>query len=167
MQSHQLNFFLGPEDQEILEKCFIECGEFMIMRPRNISSLCVLSTTIIIDFGKSELRVLLARKADLEYIKFRPVQTTGMNSANDISNPVIEYDRCYVGDNFIRRGRLYFVAKYFDEDGELIRKPADYLRWAKCILRKVKSKLLHQGNGVYLGPEAKALLQQGWLLKQL
>lgn len=167
MRSQQLNFFLGPQDQELLEECFILCGDFIIIRPRSIKLLCVLETTIISDFAKSELRVLLAQKADMKDIKLHRLKNTQMESANIISNPIIEYDRCYVGDKFIRRGRLYFVEKYFDEFGVLIRKPDSYVQWAKCIFREVRSKLFHHGNGMYAGPEANALMQRGWLLKQL
>lgn len=66
--------------------------------------------------GDEWIRLLVARRADLPQIEFTPIPgrsdfTYGINKL-----PVIEFDRCYATDRFIRAGRLYRVDKHWNEN---------------------------------------------------
>lgn len=106
-------------------------------------------------------RLLVARRVDLPRIDFAPIR--GRNDFTyDINKaPVIEFDRCYVTDRFIRVGRLYRVDKYWDENKQLVSKPDAFIEWADRLYKLAKASLTKVEQGCYAGAEALELRKKG------
>jgi hypothetical protein len=162
----QLNFFLGPSDQEHFEQALQAAGPLVIFKSRSPSAAPeTLTTTVIARFGEEHLRVLLARPDDLREVRFEPIKGRADYSCNPTYSPIIEFDRCYVSDGLIRPGRLYYIPKYYDEDGKLVPKPALFLKWAEDVFSAARASLREIEGDLFAGAEALELREAGTRLE--
>src|SRR5256885_1695908 len=115
MMGRQITICLGRSDQQPFEDALRAAAEFAIVTARPDSPEPeLLSTTVVREFGKEPLRVLLARPSDLSTISFSKIPGRAEYSYDQIVAPTIEFDRTFIGDGFIRPGRLYYIPRYYD-----------------------------------------------------
>ena len=142
MRSSQLNFYLNKKDSGLLDSRLIEVEDLVFLKARSGSSNPhFLINSIIKNMGKEPLKIILVRNSDLENLAFQRVENTKDFRIDTLKSPVIEYSRCFVSHEIIRRGRLYCQNSYFDENGDLMKKPEGFLKWRKRIFEKARIDL--------------------------
>ena len=151
----QFTLLLGPADQEAFDVVLKNVGALAILNGTPASPKPErLSTTVIANYGLEPLRVLLAREEDVDALVFEPIKGRSEFSCSPESAPIVEFDRCFCSSAVMRPGRLYFVNRHYNEDGELIEKSADCLKWTDTLFRKAKASLTRIEDDVYAGPDA-------------
>lgn len=162
MIGKQFSFYLGPSDQIGFEEAIRASGEiaFLLNWPHSQSPQ-QLPTSRVLAMGKEALRLLIARTVDQPQIEFRPIKGRDDFSCSTTFSPVIEFDRCYVTDRFIRAGRLYRVDRYWNEHNHRESKPAAFTAWADRLYRLAKKSLVKVEHGYYAGAEAIELRKRG------
>lgn len=155
MNSRQLNFYLNLSDQHLFDQMLRADGQTKLCRYQTEqASPCFLKSSIIRKMGEEPLKIVLVRKSDIEDIQYRKIRDRNIYSIDTLRSPVIEYSRCYVGDNVIRRGRLFFVKTYYDDKDVLIKKSSDFLAWANQMLGDARYSLTSYLSGDLIGSGA-------------
>ncbi|GLH75101.1 hypothetical protein SSBR45G_00090 [Bradyrhizobium sp. SSBR45G] len=162
MRSRQVNFFLTPNDQAELLSKLDPAGQFIyVARRRKDSRIDILPTPAVRQMGKEALKIYIARADDLDAMSFDDIGT--FSSIDVIRSPVIEFSRCFMGDQFIRDGRFYVVNSYFDRDGRVARKDEGFLTWAARLVSKTRRCLTKDPDSFfYFGAEALQLKSAGF-----
>ena len=162
----QFSFFLGPADQKPFDETIRAAGDVVYFKSRPTTATAEeVLTSVLPEYGKDELQLLMARRDDIPRLKFEPIRGRNEFSCDQNSNNIVELSRCYVNDKYISVGRMYLVASYFDSANSLIRKPPEFLTWAEHIYKRAKRSLTHLGQGFYAGAEALKLQKDGIELK--
>ncbi|MGJ5222925.1 MULTISPECIES: hypothetical protein [unclassified Bradyrhizobium] len=161
MRSRQVNFFLTPKDQAELLSKLDPAGQFVYLAwRRNDSRIDILPTAAVRQMGKEALTIYIARADDLDAMSFDDVGN--FSSVDVIRSPVIEFSRCYMGDQHLSDGRFYVVNSYFDRDGRVARKDEDFLTWSARLVSKTRRCLTKDPDSFfYLGAEALQLKSVG------
>lgn len=168
MSGRQLNFYLARSDQAPFEHVLRAVANLVILKSRSGSPRPeLLENTVVTQFGGEPLRVLLAQPNELSSIVFHPIKGREEYSCDPILAPIVEFDRSYVGEDFIRLGRLYYVPEYFDDVGRLVSKRSAFLDWAERLMRATKAWLHEVNPDTYAGPGALALHRAGLRLQPL
>jgi len=155
MHSRQVNFFLNLDDQIILNSKLLSYEDLVFSTYQTkCENLSFEDTTLIENMGFEPLKIILLRESDIKKVVFRRVENRKIYSIDTLKSPVIEYSRCYVSDDIVRRGRLYFTKDYYDEKGFLIKKEQRFLDWANNILDEVRKGLTYEKPSNYFGKGA-------------
>lgn len=159
----QFSFFLGPTDQQALEDAIRSSGDIVFLADRSHSQMGEeLASSIIHDPRTQPFGCLIARRADVADIRFRPTGYRDDDFACNVSDqPVVEFDRFFFFDRFRRAGRLYRIDQYWNPDRELVSKSVDFIEWADRLYKLVKKSLTKVERGYFAGAEALALRRSG------
>lgn len=162
MAGKQFSFFLGPSDQAEFERAIRTSGDVAFLRiwPHSARPEEV-ETSEVLEMGREILDLLIARRADVADIEFRPIKGRNEFSCDPTFEPVIEFGRCYVTDRFIRAGRLFRVDKYWNTEKQLVSKPDTFVEWADSLYKFAKASLTKIEQGCYAGAEAMKLREAG------
>jgi hypothetical protein len=168
MSGRQLNFYLAPGDQAPFEDALRTAVDFVVLKSRSHSPLPEFLTTVVVThFGSEPLRVLLAPPNEISAVSFQPIRGRTEFSCDPTLAPIIEFDRSYVGKDFIRLGRLYYVPRYLDAGRRPVSKSSGFLDWANRLMRAAKASLHEIERDTYAGSEAVALHRAGFHLRPL
>ncbi|XUM21405.1 hypothetical protein ACRAVF_29445 [Bradyrhizobium oligotrophicum S58] len=122
-----------------------------------------LPTPALQQMGQEALTIYVARPDDLDAMSFNDVGD--FSSVDVILSPVIEFNRCYMDDQHLSRGRLYVVNSYFDQDGQVARKDEGFLKWSERLISKTRRCLKKDPDSFFhLGAEALQLKEAGFKL---
>ena len=80
---------------------------------------------------------------------------------DDLKSPVVEFWPCIYDDNIIRRGRLYYMPTYYDENSRLIQKSPEFISWATKLFNIVKKSCVRNAQDNYVGKRAQDLISNG------
>lgn len=167
-RSRQLNFYLSAVDQKVVEIALTSCCEVLIFDARSLTPSPQKRPTMRVEkFGEEPLRIVVAPAMYADDIVYRPINGRRDYSSNVLKMPIIEFDRCYVGDGYIRRGRIYAAVEYYDDEGELIQKPKAFVDWVNCVFERTTKSLAMANDGCLIGEDALLLQEKGWLMKSL
>jgi hypothetical protein len=164
MAGRQFSFFLAQADQTALEVALRESGDLAFVNERSSSSKAEeRASSVIQEIGKEPFGLLIARRADLKDILFRPIKGRQEFSCDINTQPVVEFSRFPSAstDRFIRAGRLYRIDKYWGDDGKLVSKPPEFIDWAERLYKLAKASLTKVEQGCYAGAEALELRKAG------
>jgi len=163
MAGRQFSFFLGPADQQALEDAIRSSGDIVFLADRSHSTNGQeLISSIIDDPEKQPFGCLIARRADLAEIRFKPTGYRDDDFACNVTyEPVVEFDRFFLFKNFLRAGRFYRVDEYWNEENELTSKPPEFIEWADRLYKLVKKSLTRVEQGHFAGIEALAMRKSG------
>lgn len=164
----QVNFFLGPADQFGFESSLRSVGDFVVLPSRSASpNPSPLTSTLVEKIGGEALRVLLVRAEDARGLRYGPISGRSEYAPDVVRDPIVEFDRCFVSDAFIRPGRLYYVPSYFDDADRKLHKPKPFLDWADRLLRKARDSLGSKVDDIaYAGVDALKLQAAGVELRR-
>ena len=162
MEGKQLVFFLGPNDQIGFENALRTSGDIAFLRlwpatPKPEE----LHDSLVREMGSEVLDLIIARKKDLLGLQFTPVRGRNVFSCSVTIEPIIEFSRCYVSDDFIRSGRLYRVDQYWDQYGNIASKSDAFTAWAGRVFESARASLIKIERGFYAGTEAIELRKTG------
>lgn len=165
--SRQINFFLAEEDEAPFEAMLRESGNFIVFPDIwQMPVPDVEPTTRVRKMGEEAMLVLLTLKGMGQEVGARRTPGKLTYIVDTRRSPVIEFTRCFRGEGFIRRGRLYFSPTYYDEDGQSQRKNEDFVRWADDVLARARRWLRRVDDHTYAGPAAERAAARGVELKQ-
>ena len=163
----QVNFYLSKGDQAELAEKFDRLGTVLAIP---YSSATPKSTSLPVSGFAHWIPDLSPPNL------FRPEDIDGLVSRRTVMNdpklgvryfidifrsPVIEFSPCVYEDNQIRRGRLYYMPSYYDENSQLIQKPPDFISWATGLFKIIKKGCLRNAEGNYVGKRAQDLISKG------
>lgn len=157
----QFSFFLGPNDQKPFEEALRASGDVVFLKhwPHSPEPE-VLQSSVILELGKEDLNLWVARRADLPLIRFRPIEGRAQFSCDPAFAPVVEFSRSYVTNRFIRAGRLYRTDTYWNENDERQTKPPEFVAWADRLYKLGKRSLTLVEGPYYAGADALRLRDQ-------
>ena len=157
----QVSFYLTSMDLNELMRSITKCGDFVTLDSRPLHSQPRILPSVERDErGEPSRYFYLTRSEFLASVKTYKVERQDYWHVDDGYSPVIELISCFSHERVLKRGRLYFIDHYFDEDGKKVTKPDAFLRWAKCVLGSVKNAMKYDATlGAYIGPDALARMQ--------
>ena len=152
--SHQINFYITPSDLADIEKKIIESGELVILHSYSPTSTPRVVDTMVCKPNEPQwLFYYLVRKSDLDKVITNYIEKQNYWSVDSLRSPVIEFNSCYLSKNTIRRGRVYYANKFYDNAGTLICKSDDFCKWAKRIFSILKNCVTKHDKD-YIGSDA-------------
>ena len=157
----QVNFFLLAGDLIALEAEIGRIEPFVVLHSRSKSK----EVRRLGGFGPDKagedwLHLFLVRPDDAANVVTQHVSAQGYWSIDALRSPVIEFQRCFFDGKSLRRGRAYFVDKYYDSNRVLAQKPEAFSKWAQAVLGVIRRKLHRQGPD-YFGDDAKRWASSG------
>jgi hypothetical protein len=161
MKSSQINFFLTANDQAELLKKLDPLDSFIyVARSLKDGAASTLESAKIGRMGRDPLTILVTLQ---EFIKNVSVsETAGSELIDVLTAPVIEFSRCYVNEQYIRRGRFYVIKSYLDYRSIEISKDKKFVEWGESVMSKTRRLLKRDTASLaYLGPEAEQLKETG------
>ncbi|HWA19552.1 MAG TPA: hypothetical protein VG757_11220 [Devosia sp.] len=151
----QFTFFLAPSDQAAFDSILRSSGDIAFLRVFSPSPSAQEAPTSVIEaMGKENIKLLIARRADVSKIGLVPVKGRNEFSYDSFSDPIIEFSRCYANDHFIRAGRLYRTDRYWNRAGERISKSPEFIEWASRLYKLARGSLTRVEQGCYAGKGA-------------
>jgi hypothetical protein len=151
MASVQVNFYLTPDEQPWLDELLGSSGPIrIVMGMSNAFRPQFSSTTVLHSPGDEDLKIHLVREQDIELLHTREVPNQREWFVDVLRSPVVECLRCFTDGKILRRGRLYFIEDYYDDNGRLVKKHAEYLKWARGLIRKVRRGMRKRDDGDYM-----------------
>ena len=160
---HQVNFYMLPDDlaefEQMLQR---QSGVVFLNAWFSTPAVERLPALAIPEMGKTQLMVYLAREADVPYIHTTAIRSQQHWIVDEGRSPVVEFTRCYYDGKMIRRGRLYFNTRFYDEAGHWVGKPHDFVRWADGLLRWIRKHYRKDPHTTfYVGSHAWQWTSQG------
>ena len=163
MRSRQINFYLSEADQQMIDQILVADNSLIVLEARSqTEKLLIRPNTLNGDMGKEPLKILLARKIDVSKLVVRKIHGQEIFAVDTLKSPVIEYSRCFIGDDFIRRGRLYLTSSFFNNVDSLVEKDNSFLSWAQKIINGVKKNLEFRPGMDYCGAGALRAQENGF-----
>ncbi len=71
-----------------------------------------------------------------------------------LRSPVIEYRRCFTDGKILRRGRLFFIEDYYDENERTVKKDTEFRDWARAMVARVRRIMKKRDDGDYMSTGA-------------
>jgi len=135
--SKQVTFYLLPDDITLFEAELKAMEDVVfIAEPMYENKLLIVDTLLP---QKNEWRsVSLARKDYLDRVYLKHIDTQNYWLIEDLKSEVIEFSRCYLDGNTLRRGRLYTITGYYNEVSEWKERDPEFIKWVDRIYRKFK-----------------------------
>lgn len=112
----------------------------------------------LVEEGKKWLYFYLVQPDKINEVVMIHVPEQGYWSIDVHRSPVVQMNLCFFNGQILRRGRVYYVDKFYGPDNELVSKSVSFQQWAKSILVTVKKGLKKSGTD-YIGQDA-----ENWLL---
>jgi hypothetical protein len=153
MLGRQVNFYMLPADQLAFENWLKKRGDVCFLQePFKTQEIETLPTLIIPEMGKTRLRVYLAHPANLQKIILDHRSWREGWHIDFPLSPVVQFDRCYYDGKIIRRGRLYFQPRLYEDEVE----EKQFADWADKLLRWIRRNYERRPQSFeYVGPQAK------------
>jgi hypothetical protein len=155
MASVQINFYLMPNEQASFDELLKSAGPIRVVTGMNSAFRPQLSsTTVLRSFGAEDLKVHLVREEDVDLLRAGETPNGSEWFVDVLRSPVIEYWRCFTDGKILRRGRLYLIEDYYDDNGILVKKDTGFLKWARAVIAKVRRNMSKREDGDYISHAA-------------
>ena len=166
--SHQINFFLGPNDLIELEARLKKVDAPVVLHSRAPTNKPrVLDTINFTEDGKQWLFLYLVRSEDLTALRMKEVAAQKYWTIDTFISPIVELNSCYYDGKILRRGRLYYMDGYYDQE-QWVEKSDDFRTWAKRLLAAARKTLVFDKElGAHVGPEASEMRLRGVEFKSI
>lgn len=139
MDSRQINFYMMPKDIEEFEIWLKQRVDSVFLAlPMYEEELRIIETLAISTKEKDMwLTVFLAPEHLLDKIIVKYVPAQEYYLIDNLKSPVMEFGRCYYDweNKKMRRGRLYYIKGYYDDNKEWKFKDESFLNWADEIFK--------------------------------
>jgi hypothetical protein len=169
MVSKQFSFYIGMTDQIAIEEAIRASGDVAIFEDLSPEESGVeRESSIMLDPVTEHFAILIARRADLPHIHYRPTGSPKNDYwCDEYRQPIVQFDRSFFFKRFIRAGRMYRHDRYYNEHDELVSKSPEFIEWADRLYKLVKKSLIKIERGRYAGREALAMRQSGIPFEEL
>jgi hypothetical protein len=157
---HQVNFHALPQDIEEIENVVRRIEPALVLHNRSPGiKPRVVDTLNLSENGERWLRYYFVRAADISNVVTERVPAQGYWTVDVIRSPVIEVTSCFFDGEILRRGRVYSVDGFYEENGVWKKKDEQFIAWSSRVMRKIKKCLTRQGTE-YIGNAAKEWMAQ-------
>jgi hypothetical protein len=158
---HQVNFFLTRKDLDGFLTEINRQGQIVFLADLFPSREPEVLPESWLRFGSYQrLKSYMIRKADLGLVVSQLAGASGWYP-DVLRSPIIELVRSFEDDHVIRRGRVYFVSNYLQENGEKYTKSDSFVTWAKGILRALNRHFPDREGRYMIGKDTKRLMESG------
>ncbi len=155
---HQLNFFLKPSDLVAVEARLATAVPLTILHSRSPNEAPQFVRSMVPQGSEQAwLYFYLVHPDAVADVVARHVPNQGYWVIDALRSPVVEFNCCYSDEAIIRRGRVFYDEKFYDESGILVSKSEEFCKWAKMIFAQIK-KVVKKHDGDYIGPAASEWL---------
>ncbi len=163
----QVNFFMHPEDENVFLDFLKTTGDVAyIPLPQKSMHLQTSDKITPRNHPDCWLRVYLLLKTYSDDVIMEEVKSQRYWLIDEFS-PVIQFRRCFFDGKILRRGRLYFVTSYYDEQGEKVSLPEPFLKWGARILSWIRKNYIKvTKDSYYTSPSALAFQKSGGILEE-
>lgn len=156
----QLNFYATAADIAELEACIRRLEPVAILHARSPNANPrVLPSLNFSEEAAPLLFYYLVLEPELPKIVTEHVPARGYWTVDILRSPAVEFQGCYFDDKILRRGRVYYVDGFYNQNGTWVEKSEKFRHWAGAVLSAVRKSLKKQGPD-YIGPHASAWLQR-------
>jgi len=153
---HQVNFYVARPDWARIEASLKELGSLTIVHSRSPTSVPrTVPSADLSENGEPWLFFGLVRQSDLPKLLLEHVAAQSYWSIDELRSPVVELTNSYCDGTILRRGRVYYVDGYYDDQDQWVEKSDDFKQWAKTVLKVIRKNLIKRGPE-YVGAEALA-----------
>lgn len=158
LMGKQISFYLTPADTFKLEFKLREIEPFHVLHSRSDAAKArVLDNLNYAEHGQQWLYFFLVRRDDVDSVVMRNVPSQGYWSVDVLKSPVIEFQRSFFDEYSLKRGRIYYVDKYYGVNNKLVKKSESFREWAQSIFLITRKSLIKYGPD-FIGEESKAWL---------
>jgi hypothetical protein len=160
----QINYYMTAEDHRAFEERLRRAGDFVAIRHKSKKPG---PQAVDLSSSLDTLYLYLVRPDDLSAVITEEIPARGEYFVRGDLSPVVEHDRCFQGDGFIRPGRLYFEEKYVSKDRRWVAKNEDFIVWARRLLRQARGFFAgRRSSFYYVSEKADAARSRGVKLLQ-
>ena len=157
---HQVNFYVAPDDIDQIESEIRKLEPLLVVHSRSSTPTPrTLSNLRLEEAGLTWLFYFLVRESDVNSVVMDHVPEQGYWSVNVLASPVVEFTRCFFDGKILRRGREYYLERFYDRTGAQVEKGESFRVWAAKVLKTTK-RVLQKEGGDYVGPAAAAWREQ-------
>jgi hypothetical protein len=151
----QIQIYLATRDIDLFEEALKQRGVVFVSRSSADGRVQVLQTCKRRVASGVRTSCYLARQKDLKSIRVNHISSKVGWVVDDLRSPVIQFDGGFFDGRTLRQGRLFYDTGYYNDSGEWVNKPADFLKWADSILKMAK-KLIARDRvlDAYVGSHA-------------
>ena len=143
MNSKQINFFITPDDKEkILD--FLKAKGCLFLQENVAKPQEALNNNINI-ITENIFKVYLVREDLKENVMFKHLDSKNIFYVDILKSCVVELNLGGFypdSDKELYRGRLYYISKYYDDDGTVVSKIEFFKNWADGIIKDFKKAFL-------------------------
>lgn len=151
----QVNFFMMPKDLAVFGEYLRQNGgdDVKILPEKFRSPKMLIVPNVTID--DDQLGLCITKSSYMSQIVIEYFESTDFWVVNTLLSPVIELTKSYYNGQILRRGRLYFMAGFFDVQGNWVTKGTAFEKWGDKLLRWIrKNYQRHPENHFYFGEHA-------------
>jgi hypothetical protein len=169
----QVNFYVSNKDANLMLSDIRKVEPVYLLHSRSPESQPnILDSEEIPECELPSPLFLLVREADLKNLEMSFVSRQAYWTIDTTKACVMEFDTGYSDGKIMRRGRLYCVDSFYNQNRELIQKPEEFRRWTRSVLRICKKRLTKLGPeseyAGYIGEDAAHwLATSGGTLKEI
>jgi hypothetical protein len=161
--SHQIYFYLHPEDVRDVEAMWRRKEPLLVLGDTSTTPHPrVLPGIAAFEHGSRVLFTALVRAADIADVVMASTSPTRW-TVDAARSPVIELKNSFFDGAVVRRGRAYYVDRYFlpDDGFEIAReRSGEFKVWARALFAAMKRSLTRVGSE-YVGPRALEWAMRG------
>lgn len=161
-KSKQINFFMDLNDLSAFDEYIHSLRDVAIIKLPLQRSQLNCSNTVLNQSDEEWIDVYLTKHQYLEDVLIQFVEAQNYWVIDELRSPVVQFLRCYRGETYIRRGRLYLVTEYYNEQGLAETKPHEFIDFGTTLINWIRTNYAtDQSTGFYLGPNAETLAATG------
>ncbi len=140
MNGKQFNFYYSPQQLMAIDDYLHKKGFVILDSPSKDKVFPVLTSVSELSETGSYIKYL-CRKEFPESLEIDFIPTQNYYLIDPIKSNVIEFIQPFFDEKLQKEkpGRIYFVKNYYNEQDELIEKPAEFIKFAEALMRKVKA----------------------------
>lgn len=163
----QFSIYLTPSDTVALEPVLARIEPVLVLNRYSPTAQPLVMESLEYTYNDRRwLSSYLVRPADLDKVVAYHVVEQGHWLIDELYSPVINISKCFFDGHILRRGRFYYIERYFDENDQLLSKSDEFRAWAKRVFAAVKKSLARKDSD-YIGADARRWLEseQGRLVE--
>lgn len=139
--SKQLNFFITPKDYNLIKDFLFKSGS-MILTNIDIEKRKDINISTN-DLNDDIKQVFLTKKDFLDKVIIKTIDDISYYYIT--SSLLLEFSLggfYKYDENSLQSGRLYYIKAFYDDNGDFVHKPDDFIKWCDEIFRIFKKTFL-------------------------